>query len=94
MPIFREKTVTVEAHQWDGTAEKAREIVQWAYPSVRYWGAGKKLTYDSGVGVLAAFQGDWIIKQDGEFFACEPGMFEQVYEPAVESLEGGGVYWK
>lgn len=84
---WRRKPVEIEAMQWDGSVESAREIFKWAGPQISYhatsdgsrvgmWICGFE-RYDS----YDASPGDWIIKDaKGEVCPCKPDIFEQTYE--------------
>ncbi|MGO2030634.1 MAG: hypothetical protein ACTH2A_06775 [Glutamicibacter ardleyensis] len=92
--MFRKKPVTIEAMHYNGEAERATEIINWALSSdqtIRYWcGDGKECRKQSHVlqiptleGVMTALPGDWIIKGvQGEFYPCKPDIFEATYEVA------------
>lgn len=91
---YRKKPVVIEAMQYDGTAGRATEIIDWALSQ------GGTITYhcdddgscerDSHVlavrtleGAMTALPGDWIIRGvQGEFYPCKPDIFEATYEAA------------
>lgn len=87
---YRKKPVVIEAMLWDGKATTAFDIARWAHPDGKggYTGAW---SYEGSApfamhiptleGVMAANQGDYIIKGvKGEFYPCKPDIFEQTYE--------------
>lgn len=95
---FRKKPVVIEAMQWDGSAESATPIVNWALShdglSVRYHEhlmdgdfiahPDPYLWVDTLEGRMIASAGDWIIRGiNGEFYPCKPDIFAKTYE-AVE----------
>ena len=95
---YRKKPVVIEVMQWDGTAENATPIIDWALS------LGGTINYqcgdDDGCGGMAgahhlwvrtlegghiASPGDWIIRGvANEFYPCKPEIFAQTYE-AVKS---------
>jgi hypothetical protein len=86
MGYYRKKPVVIEAMQWDGTAEGATGIIDWALSydgTIRYHDEDDMLAVDTAEGTVSAQPGDWIIKgvQD-EFYPCKSAIFDATYEPA------------
>lgn len=97
MKAFRKRPVEIEAVQWDGTVEAATPIIQWVLDNggtARYHGERRPLddpelllqpaciVIDTMEGSMAAKAGWWIIKGiKGEFYPCEPEVFEGSYYP-------------
>ena len=93
---FRKKPVTIEAMQYDGTPQKATEIINWAQmagQTISYWctdGEACRVKFHSLriptlEGTMFADFGDWIIKGvQNEFYPCKPDIFEATYESANE----------
>ena len=95
--LFRKKPVVVEAVRF--TAEDWREIEK--------WGNGKINAIVNEVdgelvpvcafiealeGRLTALFGQWIIRGiKGEFYPCDPDIFEQTYELVVTLVSGHNV---
>lgn len=91
MPLFRKKPVVIEAFQFLGSQESARDIQTW----VR--GLGGNISIDTNLtlagtdiislrvhtweGVMHAEEGDWVIKGvKAEFYPCKPDVFVISYE--------------
>jgi predicted HAD superfamily Cof-like phosphohydrolase len=101
---FRKKPVEIEAVQWDGTAEAATPIIDWALQNnvtITYsCPDGAACRRDTHVllvctleGSMAALPGDWIIRGiQGEFYPCKPDIFEATYStggpPGPNLLDG------
>lgn len=99
---FTKRPVTIEAIQFDGSAESASAICRWANsgdeaaghddPTVSYTtSGGDGLARDMVVwtleGDMLASPGDWIIKGvKGEFYPCKPEIFELTYQDAQEDV--------
>lgn len=93
---YRKKPVVIEAMEWDGTAESATQIIDWAllYDStISYWCANGEECRQSVVshalaiptleGTMYGSAGDFIIKGvSGEFYPCKPDIFQATYEVA------------
>lgn len=91
---YRKKPVEIEAAQWDGTAEGAAPIINWAMmydATIRYRcgdgdGCGgmagtHNLAVDTLEGTMLAGVGDFIIKGvAGEFYPCKASIFRETYE--------------
>ena len=90
---FTKRPVTIEAIQWDGTAEGAIPIINWILDNdgtARYWsaedtGTTARIDIDTLEGVMIAVLGDWIIRGvQGELYTCKDAIFRETYEPAAE----------
>lgn len=93
---YRKKPVEIEAVQWDGTADAATPIIDWALEggvSINYHCPdGDACRRDTHVlliqtleGAMSALPADWIIRGiRGEFYPCKPDIFAAIYE-AVEA---------
>ena len=94
---YRKKPVVIEAMQWDGSAESATPIINWALeadgPAIRYHEhlmdgdlvahPDPFLWVDTLEGRMIASAGDFIIKGvNGEFYPCKPDIFAKTYESA------------
>jgi hypothetical protein len=92
---YRKKPVVIEAMRWDGTAEGATPIIDWAlqYDATIGYRCGDddgcgglagahNLAIDTLEGTMLASAGDLIIKGvSGEFYPCKPDIFAATYEP-------------
>lgn len=84
MPLFRKKPVVVEARRFDGPVS-GREIVDWI-KSHRQFADYDSIDNTLLIGTLegdhTARAGDFIVKGvAGEFYPCNPEIFDQAYEP-------------
>lgn len=93
--IVRKRPVEVEAFQWDGSAEGATVIINWAlsadgtisYACDPIEGESCPGTAEAHYLVIRTLEGDmiarsgyWIIKGvQGEFYGCEPTIFAETY---------------
>jgi hypothetical protein len=89
---YRKKPVEIEAWQWDGTAETATPIIDWALGNgvtiSYYCPDGYACRRDTHVllvqtleGAMSALPGDWIIRGvKGEFYPCKPDIFAATYD--------------
>jgi hypothetical protein len=87
MPRFQKKPVVIEARYWDGSDESTQEILEWADGDIRF-------TDDNGEPWLVVLTlegthriepGYWVIcGVQGEFYGCDPGIFEQTYQEVSE----------
>lgn len=96
----RKRSVEVEAFHWNGTAESATVIINWA---LSY---GTTITFREDIhpdteevipeayhlsihtleGDMIARPGYWIIKGvEDEFWGIDPGIFEKTYESSLEA---------
>lgn len=94
--MFRKKPVTIEAMQWDGTAEGAGPILNWIHEnggSCDYRCDPDKhgrcpereeahwISIRTLEGEMSARRGDWIIRGvAGEFYPCKTAEFAATYE--------------
>lgn len=93
---FRKKPVTITAVEWDGTTDRATEIIDWilaaggsaTYRCDRPGGCpgtddAHNLLIRTLEGDMLASPGDWIIRGvAGEHYPCRPDIFAETYEPA------------
>lgn len=78
MAQFRKKPVVIEAVQWDST--NVDEISSFASGNASLHADTIKIYALEGT--MVANVGDWIIKGvNGEFYPCNPDIFEKTYEP-------------
>ena len=89
---YRKKPVVVEAMRWDGTAEGATPIINWALQndgSVDYFCVrfehGRCVAHDLRVrtleGLMHAKAGDFIVRGTrGEFYPCKPDAFADTFD--------------
>jgi len=92
---YRKKPVEVEAHQFDGTAASATQLINWMLDNdvtARYREAesftegtalhtSARLSIDVPEGTLHAFPGDWVIHiGPGLFSPCTADDFAETYE--------------
>lgn len=94
---FRKNPVEIKAMQFDGSAERATEIIDWAIENdvtITYHcpdgEACRRDTHSLHVctleGTMTALPGDWIIRGvQGEFYPCKPDIFEATYTAVPES---------
>lgn len=85
MPRFRKKPIEVTAWLWDPTdPDYAGDVVGWLIAhgvEFRVLEAGKTLVIPTLEGEMQAPPGWWIIQGvAGEFYPCEPAIFESTYE--------------
>lgn len=87
MILVRKKPIVVEAVQWTGSTESAREVMDWV-------GSGGGLIWlnDSFAdpaslhiktleGIMEASPGDYVIRGiHGEHYPCKPNIFTATYE--------------
>jgi len=94
VPRFRKKPVEIEARVYSGTPENRDEIVAWmrdnGEPATWYErkSFGKFDCYVIEVPTLEGTHeitpGYYVIQGvEGEFYGCDPGIFEKTYEPVV-----------
>lgn len=88
---YRKRPVTIEAAQWNGTAQGATPIIDWILTqggTARYWsaedtGTTARIDIDTLEGTMSASPGDYVIRGvQGEFYPCKPDIFAQTYEEA------------
>lgn len=78
MTHYQKKPLVVEAHQWSGS--NWHQMLDFAgHDNVST--DGKVLFVHTKEGVMTAPPGWWVIRGVmGEFYACEPNVFEATYE--------------
>ena len=86
MGFYRKKPVVIEAVQWKGGYDTARDLlVQELNVPGRYITLGDgmgQLKITTLEGVMIADQSDWIIKGvHGEVYPCKKDIFQKTYEP-------------
>lgn len=91
MPKYKNKHVVIDAVQWTGSAKSLEEITS-TFPEMK-WEPGQMVTKSFYVktleGLHIALNGDYIIKGvNGEFYPCQPDIFEKIYEPYSEETTG------
>jgi len=83
---------SVEAWQWDGSADNANGIVKWILNnggSARYCNAGDLsgipcIALDTRSGTNEILPGYWAIRGvTGEFFECKPMEFQSTYREVI-----------
>lgn len=100
MPKYRKKPVEVEARQWNGTAEAASHIIDWALQNgvtivytcsdpdrcSRFDGdTPHYLRIPTLEGDMVANLNDYIIRGvQGEFYPCKPDIFEATYDEVLQ----------
>lgn len=96
MPFYKKRPVIIDANEWTGGRDSARDIIGWAFHhdvQVTYhegdWVSIKEvdtwvpehLKIDTLEGVMTAQVGDFIIRGvQNEFYPCKPDIFWQTYE--------------
>jgi hypothetical protein len=88
---YRKKPVEIEAMQYLGGAENATEIIDWVLASggtARYHDElPEHIAIDTLEGTMRAGTGWWVIRGlKGEFYPCEPEIFEATYELVGEAI--------
>ena len=90
MGFYVKLPVTIEAHQWDGTAKGATPIIDWILEHdhvARYHGV-HQMYIETLEGTMLAEEGDWIIRGvKGEFYPCKPDIFNETYKPTPIQAE-------
>lgn len=87
MPRFRKKPVVIDAIQYDGTVEKATEIIDWvlagggtAHFHAKFEPRGPAVMVDTLEGSMRAGKGWWVIRGvAGEFYPCDGEIFSATY---------------
>lgn len=78
MARYRKKPVVIEAVQWTG--ENAGELLRFCPGAVHHC-PDPCFMIHTLEGAMKAEKGDWIIKVGtGEFFPCQPDIFEALYD--------------
>ena len=89
---FTKRPVTIEAIQWDGTAQTLDDLTAWSRQHTLPGGIipipnadqDNRLIIHTLEGTMRGDVGDWVIKGvSNEFYACKPGIFAETYEPAA-----------
>ena len=84
---YRMRPVEIEAMRWDGSMERALEIRHWADGAVEMAFKDDKVTHmfvDTFEGTMQARPGGWVIKGiHGDFYPCNPDIFEATYEKVI-----------
>lgn len=87
---FRKRPVVIEAVHWDGTAGEATAVIGWVLANggtARYHDDPPALSIDTLEGTMTAPPGSWVIRGvAGEFYRCEPAIFERTYEQATSPV--------
>lgn len=89
--LYRKRPVVIEARQFDGT--NGVELVEWmdesTYPggiAAHLWGGDvdPRITIKTLEGPMIARPGWWVIQGvQGEFYPCDPDIFDLTYEPVT-----------
>jgi len=77
MAKYRKKPVIVEATQWHAGDPPLPGMRKSVLPSAIYY-------VRTGQGVVPVHDGDWVIKEDGEYSICKPDDFNWAYEFVLE----------
>ena len=96
MPKFRKKPVVIEAIQFVGGIDSAKEIQDWAkkYELYIVWFIHyDSLSINTLEGSMSAEPGDWVIKGvKDEFYPCKSDIFEATYEPIDDAEYSSCLY--
>ncbi len=96
MPKFRKKPVVIEAIQFVGGIDSAKEIQDWAkkYELYIVWFINyDSLSINTLEGSMSAEPGDWVIKGvKDEFYPCKSDIFEATYEPIDDAEYSSCLY--
>ncbi len=97
---YKKKPIAVEAIQWDGTPDGATTIIQWALDNggtIRFHEFDEHaeggpqvatLSINTLEGTMTAYERYWIIRGvKGEFYGCDPAVFDASYEAAEHAPE-------
>jgi hypothetical protein len=88
MGKYRKKPVVIEAIQFDGSKESAKEIMAWMknYDKDDSWVFNHAtIQMPTLEGLMIANPKDWIIKGiKDEFYPCKPDIFEETYDLVEE----------
>lgn len=85
---YKAKSVVIEAIQFDGTKESAKNIEQWTHDMAECFRKNYPLNINEFIlrvttpeGEMTANPTDWIIKgTEGEFYPCKDSVFKTRYE--------------
>lgn len=82
--LYRKKPVVVEANVFNGGADSATTIINWALSfdgTIRYHSEDDSLSINTLEGTMKASAGDMVIRGvSNEFYACKPDIFRLTYE--------------
>jgi hypothetical protein len=82
MERYRKKPLEIEAVHFNGTIERAVEIISWVGNNAQFDYNNKLLHIHTLEGLLRVDAGDYVIKGiKGEFYPCKPDIFEATYDP-------------
>ena len=93
---FTKRPVTIEAIQWDGTAQTLDDLTAWSRQHTLPGGIipipnadqDNRLIIHPREGTMRGDVGDWVIKGvSNEFYACKPDIFNETYQPTAEHQE-------
>jgi hypothetical protein len=89
---YRKKPVVIEATQWDGLVEDATRVIDWVLGSggtARYHDEDPAhIAIDTLEGTMRTPPKWFVIKGvKGEFYSCDPEVFEATYEKVEEPEE-------
>ena len=92
MPKFVKNPIVIEAIQFDGSLESAKEICEWckgtvSNPNVSYMTFKIERLIDVEDFMIHTLEGDmlvsprdWVIQGiKGEYYPCKPGIFAETY---------------
>lgn len=90
--FYKKKPAIVDANQWDGTLEGAKEIIEWArhhggdilfiVEEDGNWTVPAHLLIDTLGDNTRAIKGDWVIRgTKNEFYPVAEETFHGIYEP-------------
>lgn len=99
---WRKRPVTIDAVQWLGCEECARDVLAWINETevvARFevepqdgcpgTAGSRYIAIDTLEGTMLASPGDWIIRGvSGEHYPCKPEIFAATYEPADDRPAG------
>ena len=82
MPKFKKRPVVIEAEQFTQENKNvAFTFIQCTCAPTRDKYGNPTIDIQTKEGVMTAKLGDWIIKGvEGEFYPCDPSIFEKTYE--------------
>jgi hypothetical protein len=90
---YRKKPVVVDAIQYRGTYTD--EIKEFFGGALHEFDGSLGIKIPTLEGVFLTNQFDWIIKGvKGEFYPCNPDIFEATYEPVDEDISLPEDYWE
>lgn len=82
MARYRKKPVVIDAWQFDGTWETAKDIVFGHHQMGWSEGSeGNRIIIDRMVGSVIALPGQWVIREGENFSVMDPDIFAAAYEP-------------